>query len=129
MNLMWTRFESDFGSGWVLRVQIRVESGGVGPPGSKFGLSGVKLVKFGHTKAKYILYNWLPSQIFRPSAGSRLLLNPAMYGGKMVIDIKRLNISRKKKYCSWHSCMKILNLAFLSIKLCFLPKLRYIDTE
>ena len=57
MNLMITRFESDFGSGWVPRVQIRVESGGVGPPGSKFGLSGVKLVKFGHTKAKYILYN------------------------------------------------------------------------
>ena len=52
-----TQYEPDFGSGWVLRVQIRVESGGVGPPGLKFGLSRVKLVKFGHTKAKYILYN------------------------------------------------------------------------
>ena len=35
-----------FGLGWGLRVQIRVELGRVGPPGSKFGLSRVGLVGF-----------------------------------------------------------------------------------
>ena len=42
----WTRFEPDFGSGWAPRVQIQVESGPVGPPGSKFGLNRVRLVGF-----------------------------------------------------------------------------------
>jgi hypothetical protein len=38
--------EPDFGSGLAPRVQIRVESGRVGPPGSKFGLIRVRLVGF-----------------------------------------------------------------------------------